>query len=582
MFRLTLIYFVFFSIGIQLSWAVQDNLIWPIPQIMTTGQLIVNVDPSFYINAPHNKYIQKAVDRYNRIISNERWVPVQKSYNQSKTQQKVSKIMLESLHVMIDDANIKLEHGVDESYLINIPSNSTEATLKSKTLWGALHGLETFSQLIQSYHYHDEGTGKPNHSKGYEHMYIPNTPIFIEDSPKYQHRGLMLDTSRNYFPVFHWHITDSHSFPLRLKTLPELAMKGAYKLHGRRLIYTKKDVRRIVKYGYERGVRIIPEIDMPAHTGSWALAHKDITTCTGIHYKDETNSWNNRFASEPGTGQLNPIKSKTYHIISKVIHEVTTLFPDNFFHGGGDEPVYNCWNKDDDIKEFMAKNNVTGIDLLNNFLQKELDYIHESKKTAILWEDSVTNIDLPISKNVILQVWTNPVRDAIRKGYKVIASNYNFWYLDCGHGGWEGNNTSYDEQTPPTIPESISKELEENDLTDNYSSQNWGGSGGDWCSPFKTWQRIYSYDLAYNLTQSEAENVLGGEVALWTEQTDSTALDVRLWPRTAAAAEILWSDRYDINGNKRDIGDAMKRIFDWRYRLLGRGINAEALQPLWW
>lgn len=102
------------------------------------------------------------------------------------------------------------------------------------------------------------------------------------------------------------------------------------------------------------------------------------------------------------------------------------------------------------------------------------------------------------------------------------------------------------------------------------------------CAPFKSWQRVYSYDMTYNLTKSEAKSVLGGEVALWSEQSDSAVIDMKIWPRAAAAAEAMWSGRYDSTGKQRDIGEAQPRIFDWRYRLIERGINAEPIQPLWW
>jgi hexosaminidase len=93
---------------------------------------------------------------------------------------------------------------------------------------------------------------------------------------------------------------------------------------------------------------------------------------------------------------------------------------------------------------------------------------------------------------------------------------------------------------------------------------------------------VYSYDVTYQLTKEEAKSVLGGEVALWSEQSDSMTLDMKLWPRAAAAAEMLWSGRYDSSGKQRDIGEAMPRMFDWRYRLVERGLRAEPIQPLWW
>ncbi|RCH80217.1 hypothetical protein CU098_001819, partial [Rhizopus stolonifer] len=312
----------------------------------------------------------------------------------------------------------------------------------------------------------------------------------------------------------------------------------------------------------------------PAHTGSWGKAYKDITTCTDEFYLDPSGSWEKKFAAEPGTGQLNPVLVKTYEIVEKVISEAASLFTDSWFHGGGDEPIYRCWEQDEYVQAYMKAYNATGYDLLDIFLQKELDMIRNSSKTAIIWEDPVTHIDLPIGKDVVLQSWFNPVKEAVKKGYKVIASNANFWYLDCGHGGWGGNDNGYDEQTMPEVPSEVAAVLAKHDAIFNYNPNNWGGRGSDWC-------RIYSYDLTYNLTEAEASNVLGGEVALWTEQVDSTTLDTRLWPRSSAAAEVLWSGRFDQNKTKRDIGEAMPRIFDWRYRLQKRGIQTEAMQPLW-
>jgi hexosaminidase len=118
-------------------------------------------------------------------------------------------------------------------------------------------------------------------------------------------------------------------------------------------------------------------------------------------------------------------------------------------------------------------------------------------------------------------------------------------------------------------------------VDDNPSNRfNYGGSGGSWCAPYKTWARIYSYDITFNLTEGEAALVLGGEVALWSEQADETVLDSRLWPRAAAAAESLWSGNKGANGVDR-ASEALTRLNDWRYRLVARGIHAEPLQPLW-
>ncbi|KAI7871966.1 glycoside hydrolase superfamily, partial [Mucor mucedo] len=396
----------------SIVWA---TYLWPVPQSFKQGRVELNLDTTFHIEAPEVAYLQEAVHRYTELIIHERWTPVQVPLTPTNETSPVARRTLGALEIIIADEDKKLEYGVDESYTLDIPINGGVATLKSETVWGTIRGLETFSQLVQArperneegeimYFENEEDYDEGNY--GFEDLFIPNAPIRIEDSPKFSHRGLMLvHTDQSLSTVFHWHITDSHSFPLKLQSVPELAQEGAYKLHQKRLVYTKRDVRQVIDYAYKRGVRVIPEIDMPAHTGSWALSHKEITTCTGVHYLDESNDWSKRLAAEPGTGQLNPIHNKTYEIVEKVITEVSELFSDDWFHGGGDEPVYNCWNQDEDVRNYMKKNNATGVDLLGIFLQKELDMIHDSDKTAILWEDPVTNVHLPISKDVVMQVW---------------------------------------------------------------------------------------------------------------------------------------------------------------------------------
>ncbi|GAB5589061.1 hypothetical protein Unana1_03961 [Umbelopsis nana] len=398
--------------------------------------------------------------------------------------------------------------------------------------------------------------------------HVAKTPVKIEDAPSFPHRGIMVDTARNYYTVddilrtidgmaynkmnvFHWHITDSQIFPLLLESVPDLGRKGAYTLHGKILGYSKKDVKRIVKYGRERGVRIVPELDMPAHTGSW----KGVEVIT--------------YANEPTAGQLNPINPKTYQVVTKVINEVTSWFTDEYYHAGGDEPVNKCWEDDKGVSDYMKKHNVTGDDLLQTFLTKELGMIKKHKKTAILWEDAVTNLHLDIPKETVLQFWTDSVKDALNAGHRVIASNVNFFYFDSRGGNWNGNDTAVDEQVPPSIPKKLQDYIQNNFLEwagNLIQSQNVGGTAGDWCVRPSKHGRVYRYDPTYGLNKNEAKSVFGGEVALWSEQN---------------AAELLWSGRYDKTRKQRDIGEAMPRMLDWRYRLVKRGIKTEAIQPLW-
>ena len=167
-----------------------------------------------------------------------------------------------------------------------------------------------------------------------------------------------------------------------------------------------------------------------------------------------------------------------------------------------------------------------------------------------------------------METWNNgPINTRRITGadYRTIVASSDFYYLDCERGNFLGNDSSVDVQIDPSS---------------GTTSPNYGGAGGSSCAPYKSWQRIYDYDITFNLTTSEAALVLGGEVALWSEQSDATILDGLLWPRASALAESLWSGNKAADGQKR-YAEAINRLSDWRYRLVARGIAAAPLQPFW-
>lgn len=457
------------------------------------------------------------------------------------------------------DLSALLHHGVNESYTLSIPSGSATAYLTAETAWGAMRGLETFSQLVW---------GKPSRIA---------VGLDVWDSPLFPHRGIMLDTSRNFYGVedilrtigamsanklnvFHWHITDSHSFPIVVPSEPDLAAKGSY---GPDMQYSPADVERIVQFGLQHGVRVVPEIDSPGHTGSWAEAYPEIVTCANMFWWPAGTKWGERLASEPGTGHLNPLKPKTYEVLKNVIQDMVKLFPEPFYHAGADEIVPGCWKTDPTIVSFLNEGKSLS-NLLEIFVNSTLPFIRSLNRTLVYWEDVLLDETVKVDssflprEHTILQSWNNGidnVKRIVKAGYRVIVSSSEYYYLDCGHGSFLGNETLYD------------------DWTNN-------GTGGSWCGPFKTWQTIYDYDITSGLSAAEVELVLGGEVALWSEQADGTVLDSRIWPRASAMAETLWSGNRDESGKKR-YADATDRLNEWRYRMVSRGIGAEPFQPLW-
>uniref|UniRef100_A0A5B6YPQ6 Beta-hexosaminidase n=1 Tax=Davidia involucrata TaxID=16924 RepID=A0A5B6YPQ6_DAVIN len=530
-------------------WPKPITFSWPHPQA-------ISLSPIFTITSPNHQYLTPAVNRYLRQVLTEHHRPlITPAVNLTLASP------LQSLTLTVSDLSTPLQHGVNESYTLTIPAVGSSANLTAETVWGAMRGLETFSQLVW---------GDPSRVAAW---------LFISDSPIFEHRGVMLDTSRNYYQVedllrligamsanklnvFHWHITDSHSFPLVLPSEPNLAAKGSY---GTEMQYSPEDVKRIVEFGLEHGVRVLPEIDMPGHTGSWAEAYPEIVTCANMFWWPAGTEWSDRLASEPGTGHLNPLNPKTYEILKNVIHDVATMFPEPFYHAGTDEIIPGCWKADPSIQTFLS-NNGTLSQLLEMFVNSTFPYIVSLNRTVVYWEDVLLDAIVKVNPTIlppektILQTWNNGPNNTKRivaSGYRAIVSSADFYYLDCGHGGFLGNDSQYDQQPG--------------------SDQD---NGGSWCGPFKTWQTIYNYDITYGLSEEEAKLVLGGEVALWSEQADPAVLDSRIWPRASAMAEALWSGNRDETGMKR-YAEATNRLNEWSYRMVARGIGAEPIQPLW-
>ncbi|KAJ4972215.1 hypothetical protein NE237_005314 [Protea cynaroides] len=544
--------------------------VWPKPRTISWPDPLATIlSPSFRIvvspRLKNHRYLSAAVARYRRLILTEHHNPIVSPV----VNLTITIFPLLFLTLTVADQLAPLHHGVDESYTLSIPTVGSSANLTAKTVWGAMRGLETFSQLVWG--------DPPLVARGLD----------VWDAPMFGHRGVMLDTSRNYYGVedivrtiqamsanklnvFHWHITDSHSFPLVLPSEPELARKGSY---GKKMQYSPEDVNRIVEFGLEHGVRVLPEIDTPGHTGSWAEAYPEIITCANMFWRSMGTGSADRLAAEPGTGQLNPLKPKTYEVLKNVLDDVAALYPEPFYHAGADEVIPGCWKADASIQNFLY-NGGTLSQLLETFINSTLPYILSLNRTVVYWEDvlldDVVKVDpsyLPPDK-VILQTWNNGLNNINRivsAGYRVIVSSSDFYYLDCGHGGFVGNDSRYDRQTGDDPGQPF-----------NYN----GGNGGSWCAPFKTWQRIYDYDITYGLNEKQAELVIGGEVALWSEQADPTVLDAMIWPRASAMAESMWSGNRDETGKKR-YAEATNRLNEWRYRMVSRGIGAEPLQPLW-
>ena len=277
--------------------------------------------------------------------------------------------------VDLQQSDTKLTLTTDESYSlsISITGSSIDAKISAQNFFGARHALETISQLSA-------------YSETYTAMQIVSQVNIKNDRPSYPYRGLMLDTSRNYFSVksilrliralsyskmntLHWHITDTHSFPIEIKSVPQMNEYGAY---SNNRIYSHSNIRGIVSYAALNGIRILPEFDQPAHCGEgwqWgsAAGFGNLAVCVNQE------PWQ-KYCVEPPCGQLNPINQKLYGVLGKIYKEYFELFEPDIFHAGGDEINFNCWNTTSEIYNWM-KANYGGVqkdnylDLWNTFLQ---------------------------------------------------------------------------------------------------------------------------------------------------------------------------------------------------------------------
>lgn len=361
--------------------------------------------------------------------------------------------------------NIVVKSG-DQFIATDLKHEKYSISLKDTKKWllsadyfvGFLRGLETFSQLFER-----------SSTDAWE---IKGIPITIEDGPQFLWRGLMIDTSRHFLPistikraidgmlfsklnVLHWHITDEDSFPMFVPTVPELSQYGS--LNG---VYTEVDLKTIIAYGRARGVRVVPEIDTPAHSESWGRSEK---------YKNITLNCNGKYE-----GQLDPSLDLTWDVLTKVLNYTNSTFVDDYTHFGGDEVVYDCWGNRQGIIDYMKQHNISSYKALAiDFRQRQKKLWRTlSKKKVIYWANE--DIDLPLEDDDVIQWWgvsTNVAKMAGRKN-QVILSNYDLTYLDIGFGNYYGRDYSV----------------------------------------YQHWRKMYTFN-----PRVANVNVIGGETCMWNE-----------------------------------------------------------------
>lgn len=477
---------------------------------------------------------------------------------------------LRYVQVNIANSNVELQAEVDESYTLVLEPGSDTMKITANTTWGALHAFTTLQQIVI---FKDGG------------LQIEQ-PVSIQDEPLYPWRGVMIDTGRNFITVpkikeqidgmalskmniLHWHMDDSQSWPMDMHTYPEMT-KDAY---SPAQTYSHNDLRDIISYARARGVRVVPEVDMPGHAAAgWKQVDPNIVACVDSWWSND--NWPLHTAVEPTPGQLDPLNNKTYDVVEKVYNELSSIFKDNFFHVGGDELQTGCYNFSSYVMEYLAADpSRTYNDVVQYWVDHAFPIFKKiTNRKLIVWEDLIINN--PHAPNVsteglLVQSWNNGIGNIntlTSKGYDVLVSSSDFMYLDCGYGGFVTNDPRYDVQSNP-------------DAASGLANFNYGGNGGSWCAPYKTWQRIYDYDFTTNLTAAQAAHVKGAVSPLWSEQVDDSVVSVKMWPRAAALAELVWSGNKDPKTGLKRTTYMTQRILNFREYLVANGVQAAPLTP---
>ncbi|MGH9545106.1 MAG: beta-N-acetylhexosaminidase [Terriglobales bacterium] len=463
---------------------------------MGAGQLLIDTNFSVSIAGHHEARLDRAVEIFLGHLRQQTGMP--------PIDMKVTDSAGATLVVQAASGTRPVQElGEDESYQLDI-SNSG-ARLTAPTTLGIMRGLETFLQLVRT-----SITG----------FAVP--AVSIEDSPRFPWRGLMIDVGRHFIPldvlkrnldgmaavkldVFHWHLSENQGFRVESKKFPKLQEMGSDGLY-----YTQNEVRDLIAYARERGIRVVPEFDMPGHSTAWFVGYPELASGPGPYQIER--QWG---VFDPA---MDPTKEETYKFLDKFIGEMAGLFPDQFFHIGGDEVNGKEWDANPKIQAFMRAHGMKdNSDLQAYFNQRVQKIVAKHGKTMLGW-DEILRPDLP--KTIVIQSWRGPdsLAQAAKQGYRSLLSSG--YYVDLM---WPAER--------------------------HYATEPLSGA-------------------AANLTPEEQKRILGGEACMWSEYVSPENIDSRIWPRTAAIAERLWSPQ-----EVRDVDSMYQRLAAVSVWLDGLGLT---------
>jgi hexosaminidase len=465
----------------------QLNLM-PVPADVRMGSGSLRVDASFSValTGYTEARLDRAVQRFQQQLLRQTAIPLApKAAGQAKA----------TLVVRTEHASKEIQElGEDESYVLEVTPDG--AKLTAATPLGTMHGLQTFLQLVDV---SPDGFAVP--------------AVTSHDQPRFPWRGLMIDVSRHFIPldvlkrnldgmevvkmnVFHWHLSENQGFRAESKKFPKLHEMGSDHLY-----YTQEEIRDLIAYARDRGIRVVPEFDVPGHSTAWFVGYPELASGPGPYEIERR--WG---VFDPA---MDPTNEKTYKFLDELVAEMAKLFPDHYFHIGGDEVNGKQWDANPKIQQFKKAHNLQTNEALQAYFSQRMQAIVTKHGKAVVGWDEVFVPGVP--KDIVIQSWRGQasLAQAATQGYRGILSNG--YYLDLG---WSAAR--------------------------HYAVDPLGGA-------------------AANLSADQQKLILGGESCMWSEYVNAENIDSRIWPRNAAIAERLWSpqsvtDPASMYGRLRVIG----------------------------
>ena len=368
--------------------------------------------------------------------------------------------------------------------------------------------------------------------------------VDVTDQPRFGWRGMMFDVSRHFFTkaevkqfiddmvkykynMLHWHLTDDEGWRIEIKSLPKLTEVGAWRVNREGKwanstnpfpnepktyggFYTQDDIKEVIRYAKERFVTILPEVDVPGHSLATVAAYPELSCSPGpfeVTAGAPFMMWYNGGHDALVDNTVCPANENVYAFLDKVFTEIAQLFPFEYIHVGGDETAKNYWEKYDQVKELMKRENLKNMDEVQSYFVKRVEKIVTSKgKKLIGWEEIIQG-GLPASATVMSWKGIEKGIEAAKMGHKVVMTPAPFVYLDYYQG---------EQSIEPPVYAGLRM------------------------------KKVYQFDPVPEGV--DASLILGGQANLWTEQlVRFRSVQYMLWPRALAVSESLWSPKEKKN-----------------------------------